>query len=160
MTFLRCATRWHRAHLVCVVSPHSQAIIFFRSLSLSLSHIYFACYTPCASFYGQRDVVPVPFPRTPPSPVFLYTFSAPCVALFNTLWQHLSSLLFGIVDPAQKTKQRKKIEVGKKESTNISLYIWLRISFLSFRFVSLRSVCCLHSSTIFMVALKTHKMCP
>lgn len=145
---------------LCVLFPLTHTLSSSSALALSLSHIYFACYTPCASFYGQRDVVAVPFPSTPPSPLFLYTFSAPCVALFNTLWQHLSSLLFGIVDPAQKTKQRKKIEVGKKESTNISLYIWLRISFLSFRFVSLRSVCCLHSSTIFMVALKTHKMCP
>lgn len=111
MTFLRSATRWHRAHLVCVVSPHSHAIIFFHSLSLT--HIYFTCYTPCASFYGQRDVVAVPSP-TLPSPLFLYTFSAPCFALFNTLWQHLSSLLFGIVDPAQKTKHRKKMKSGRK----------------------------------------------
>lgn len=158
MTFLRCATRWHRAHLVCVVFP-SLTRYHLLPLSLSLTHLFRMLYALCVILWSAwRSGYPLP--PTPPSLLFLYTFSAPCVALFNTLWQHLSSLLFGIVDPAQKTKQRKKIEVGKKESTNISLYIWLRISFLSFRFVSLRSVCCLHSSTIFMVALKTHKMCP
>lgn len=122
------------APCVCALSTLTLTSL---SSSSSLSHIYFACYTPRASFYGQRDVVAVLSSLPLLFVLCSCTFIAPCVALFNTLWQHLSSLLFGIVDPAQKTKQRKKYEeeVEKKESTNILLYIWLRISFLSFRFV-------------------------
>lgn len=107
MTFLRCATRWHRAHLVCVVFP-SLTRYHLLPLSLSLSHIYFACYTPCASFYGQRDVVAVPFHLHLLHCSF-YIHLALLVSLFLTPCGSISHLYFlGLLTQLKKPNNEKK----------------------------------------------------
>lgn len=156
MTFLRCA---QGAPCVCALSNLTLTSLS-SSFLLSHSHIYFACYTPRASFYGQRDVVAVLSSLPLLSVLCSCTFIAPCVALFNTLWQHLSSLLFGIVDPAQKTNNAKNMKKKSKRKNQQIFCSTFGFVFHFSHFVSFASVCYLHSSNIFMVALKTHEMCP
>lgn len=135
MTFLRCATRWHRAHLVCAVSPHSHAIIFFHSLSLT--HIYFTCYTPCASFYGQRDVVAVPFPLHLLHRSF-YIHLALLVSLFLTPCGSISHLYFlGLLTQLKKPNIEKKWSREERINKYFALHLASHfISLISFRCVA------------------------
>lgn len=125
-----------RTLCVCAVYPHSHvAIILF--LSLSLTHLFRMLHASCVILWSawRSGCPPLPWLSSPFSVV---VHSALLVSLFLTPCGSISHLYFlGLLTQLKKPNNAKKYEeeVEKKESTNILLYIWLRISFLSFRFV-------------------------
>lgn len=137
MTFLRCATRWHRAHLACAVSPHSHAIIiFFRSLFLSLTHLFRMLYALCVILWSAwRSGCPLPLHLRHRS---FYIHLALLVSLFLTPCGSISHLYFlGLLTQLKKPnneKNRSREErINKYFALHLASYF---ISLISFRFVA------------------------
>lgn len=161
MTFLRCATRWHRAHLVCVcaVYPHSHvAIILFPSLSLS--HLFRMLHASCVILWSAWRSGCPPLPCLS-SPLSVVVHSSLLVSLFLTPCGSISHLYFlGLLTQLKKPNNAKNMKKKSKRKNQQIFCSTFGFVFHFSHFVSFASVCYLHSSNIFMVALKTHEMCP
>lgn len=141
MTFLRCATRWHRAHLVCVcaVYPHSHvAIILFPSLSLT--HLFRMLHASCVILWSAWRSGCPPLPCLSSS-FSVVVHSSLLVSLFLTPCGSISHLYFlGLLtqlknQTTQKIRRRSRKErINKYFALHLASYF---ISLISFRLLLL-----------------------
>lgn len=159
MTFLRCATRWHRAHLVCVRCLPSLSRRY-HPLPRSLSHLFRMLHASCVILWSAwRSGCPPLLCLSSPFSVVVH--SSLLVSLFLTPCGSISHLYFlGLLTQLKKPNNAKNMKKKSKRKNQQIFCSTFGFVFHFSHFVSFAPVCYLHSSNIFMVALKTHEMCP
>lgn len=148
-----------RTLCVCAVYPHSHvAIILF--LALSLTHLFRMLHASCVILWSAWRSGCPPLPCLS-SPFSVVVHSSLLVSLFLTPCGSISHLYFlGLLTQLKKPNNAKNMKKKSKRKNQQIFCSTFGFVFHFSHFVSFASVCYLHSSNIFMVALKTHEMCP